>query len=210
LFSVSAATSLAEERSSGSLDVLLTTPLPARSIVLGKWWGTFRTVPLFAVPNALGIATVLVFDAEISNVLPLAGCRAALQFLLICAYGATITSLGLALAIWVRRVGRAVAWSITGFVFMAIAPLLAASQAGSRGAWIAVASPLAGLSSDWVDVFDANDASFAGSLGPCLLWIVIYTTTALVLRSLTLTTFDRSLGRVRQRGGLWSAPRKVA
>ena len=39
LLSVSAATSLAEERQRGSLDVLLATPLSTRSIVLGKWWG---------------------------------------------------------------------------------------------------------------------------------------------------------------------------
>src|SRR5262249_28570934 len=45
LLSVSAATSLAEERQRGSLDVLLATPLSTRSIVLGKWWGGFRGVP---------------------------------------------------------------------------------------------------------------------------------------------------------------------
>ena len=45
LLSVSAATSLAEERQRGSLDVLLATPLSTRSIVWGKWWGAFRGVP---------------------------------------------------------------------------------------------------------------------------------------------------------------------
>ena len=44
LLSVSAATSLAEERRAGSLDVLLTTPLSTRSILAGKWWGAFRQV----------------------------------------------------------------------------------------------------------------------------------------------------------------------
>jgi hypothetical protein len=37
LLSIPAATSLAEERQRGSLDVLLATPLSTRSIVLGKW-----------------------------------------------------------------------------------------------------------------------------------------------------------------------------
>ena len=41
LLSVSAATSLAEERVRGSLDVLLCTPLSTRSILVGKWWGSF-------------------------------------------------------------------------------------------------------------------------------------------------------------------------
>ena len=39
LLSVGAATSLAEERVRGSLDVLLSTPMSTRSILAGKWWG---------------------------------------------------------------------------------------------------------------------------------------------------------------------------
>ena len=39
LASLSAPTVLAEERVRGSLDVLLTTPLPTDRIVLSKWWG---------------------------------------------------------------------------------------------------------------------------------------------------------------------------
>ena len=49
LLSVTAATSLAEERACGSLDLLLSTPLSTRQIVLGKWLGAFRVVPLLAV-----------------------------------------------------------------------------------------------------------------------------------------------------------------
>src|SRR5205814_10237067 len=49
LLSVSAVTSLAEERQRGSLDVLLATPLSTRSIVLGKWRGAFRGVPPLTV-----------------------------------------------------------------------------------------------------------------------------------------------------------------
>ena len=44
LLSVGAATSLAEERVRGSLDVLLSTPMSTRSILAGKWWGSFRRV----------------------------------------------------------------------------------------------------------------------------------------------------------------------
>jgi ABC-2 family transporter protein len=54
MLSVSAATSLAEERQRGSLEVLMATPLPTRSIVWGKWWGTFRSVPrLLILPSLL-------------------------------------------------------------------------------------------------------------------------------------------------------------
>ncbi len=45
LLSVSAATSLAEERVRGSLDVLMSTPLSTREILAGKWWGSFRLAP---------------------------------------------------------------------------------------------------------------------------------------------------------------------
>ena len=49
LLSVSAATTLAEERDRGSLDVIMTTPLTTREIVWGKWWGTFAMVPRLAI-----------------------------------------------------------------------------------------------------------------------------------------------------------------
>ena len=49
LLSVNAATSLAEERMRGSLDVLLTTPLSTRSILAGKWAGASPNRSLAAV-----------------------------------------------------------------------------------------------------------------------------------------------------------------
>ena len=55
LHSVGAATSLAEERVRGSLDVLLATPMSTGSILAGKWWGTFRQVgPVLFWPAVLG------------------------------------------------------------------------------------------------------------------------------------------------------------
>ena len=86
LLSVSAATSLAEERQRGSLDVLMATPLPTRSIVWGKWWGTFRSVPpLLILPSLLTIALSF-HTGHLWGV--------ALMAALILAYGAAITSLG--------------------------------------------------------------------------------------------------------------------
>ena len=38
----------------GSLDLLMSTPLSTRTIVLGKWWAVFRVVPVLAVIPALG------------------------------------------------------------------------------------------------------------------------------------------------------------
>ena len=40
--SATAPTTLTEERVRGSLDILMSTPLSTRSIVLGKWWASYR------------------------------------------------------------------------------------------------------------------------------------------------------------------------
>ena len=50
-----APTSLAEERVRGSLDVLMTTPLSTRSILWGKWLGTYRVVLWLAVLPAVRV-----------------------------------------------------------------------------------------------------------------------------------------------------------
>src|SRR4029077_10708378 len=93
LLSVSAATSLAEERRRGSLDVLMATPLPSRAIVWGKWWGAFRAVPqLLVLPVVLATA----LSSHTGHYWGVA-----LVAALILAYGAALTSLGLALATWI-------------------------------------------------------------------------------------------------------------
>src|SRR5262245_14351700 len=89
LLSISAVTSLAEERQRGSLDMLLATPLSTRSIVLGKWWGAFRGVPPLTVLPVL-IAAAMATHTGFALGPVLIG-------VLVVAYGAAITSLGLAL-----------------------------------------------------------------------------------------------------------------
>ena len=96
LLSISAVTSLAEERQRGSLDVLLATPLSTRSIVLGKWWGAFRGVPPLTVLPVLIAAAMATHTGFALGPVLIGG--------LVVAYGAAITSLGLALATWLPRV----------------------------------------------------------------------------------------------------------
>ena len=101
---LAAATSTVEERARGSLDVLLSTPLPTRQIVLAKWWAAFRQVaPLLPIPTLV--------------VLPLAWTTgrwgmAALVPASLVAWAASTASLGLALATWVPRPARAVGASV--------------------------------------------------------------------------------------------------
>ena len=98
LLSVTTAAGLHEEPAHGSLDVLLATPLTSATIVWGKWRWAFRRVPLLAL---LPTVMTLLLSADGRWAGPL------LIMALILAQGAAVTSLGLALATWSRRAGRA-------------------------------------------------------------------------------------------------------
>ena len=82
----------------------MATPLSTRSIVWAKWRGAYRRVFSLAVLPAIVTAIGLNREHRFVGVSMVLG--------LILAYGAAITSLGLALATWVRRMGRAVALSV--------------------------------------------------------------------------------------------------
>ena len=109
---MSAATSLAEERMRASLDVLLTTPLSTRSILAGKWAGAFRIVPtlLFAP-----VVTGLLLAGESGRWI-----QYFLFVLLLLAYSAVIVSIGLALATWQSRLGRALASCVASYIALSI------------------------------------------------------------------------------------------
>jgi ABC-type transport system involved in multi-copper enzyme maturation permease subunit len=111
LLSASAGTVLSEERVRGSLDVLLSTPIRTSSIVWGKWWGASRRVfwlafwPTLVTMSCIGVDTPW-WKAGVAYLVPL----------LVIAQGAAITSLGLALATWLPKPGRAVTWTVTALV----------------------------------------------------------------------------------------------
>ncbi len=120
-----APTSLAEERVRGSLDVLMTTPLSTWSIVWGKWLGTYRIVLWLAVlPGIASLIVACLAHASFARFVPpslvdriTAPCLVVCEML---AYGAAITSMGLALATWVPRLGRAIAINVVIFVLITI------------------------------------------------------------------------------------------
>ena len=136
LVSMTAPTALAEERAQGSLDVLMTTPLSTDRIVLAKWWGAYRVVPALALLPAIGALIVGFAEPEIT--VPLArGARqpdplgwidrvafVCLPTALLLAQGAVVASFGLALATWMRRVGRAIAVSVASYAIIAIGWLI--------------------------------------------------------------------------------------
>jgi ABC-type transport system involved in multi-copper enzyme maturation permease subunit len=195
MLSVSSATSLSEERQRGSLDVLLTTPLPTRSIVWGKWWGSFRSVPpLLILPMAVCLAQAT-FHGRYWALPVLAA--------LILAYGAAITSLGLALATWIPRQGRAVGLSVGIYAFLCIAwiPIafiLFGDGLGSLGPGVASASPIMG-----VGIFSemiTTDPQWSSNLVGQTLWVLFWTVAnlgvAAALLLASFATFNRCLGRI--------------
>ena len=194
LLSVSAATSLAEERVRGSLDVLLSTPLSSRSILAGKWWGTFRQT-----------AHVLVWPAIVAGLLVAESGRWVSYLLLlglILAYGAVITSLGLALATWVSRLGRAVALCVSAYVVFSIGWLLIVALFFSTDQR---ACPWSREPALWRTLRHGYHFT-SGPTGPssvtmtsairfgAFIWILVDAGIALLLFMVTLATFDRLPG----------------
>ncbi|MFI5454328.1 MAG: hypothetical protein ACHRXM_02655 [Isosphaerales bacterium] len=201
LLSVSAATSLAEERAHGSLDVLLSTPLSTFSILVGKWWGAFRLVPHVLVWPALMTSFLLVDGGHWIRYLLLLG--------LILAYGAGIASLGLALATWVSRLGRAIALCVSTYVVFSfgwIFLIVLVFRRDSVGLSLVMGSPPYGIglatsavAASQRHFLDSADELAAG-VG-AVLWILIHGGVAVVLFAAVVATFDRCLGRISETAG---------
>jgi ABC-type transport system involved in multi-copper enzyme maturation permease subunit len=190
LFSAGAVTSLAEERAHGSLDLLLTTPLTTGQVLWGKWWGTFRVVPRLAVLPLLMIGPAVLLSGTVQS--------AALTAALILAYGAAFTSLGLALAVWVSRPGRAALLSATVCVLLTVGWLLFALLlfGHQRLEYLGMGSPWFGPGNLTFHARDyrMHDEVFTGALW----WTAGYLTAAAALMAVAFRSFERCLGRVRQ------------
>jgi ABC-type transport system involved in multi-copper enzyme maturation permease subunit len=157
MLSAVAPMSMSEERQRGSLDLLAATTLSTPTIVLGKWLGTLRHLALLVVapalmgfalatadkaPQPIPVGSAPRYYAEISGGALLVG--AGLLVATILVHGALIASIGLALATWMRRQGRAIAFGV-GFAVMVGAGwpiLIFASRMGPEGQGIASLSPI--------------------------------------------------------------------
>jgi ABC-type Na+ efflux pump permease subunit len=214
--SVSAASTLAEERDRGSLDVIMTTPLATREIVWGKWWGTFVMVPRLAIlPVWVAGGAALVSDGAMGVIL---------MICLILAYAAAITSAGLAVATWVPRLGRVIAITVMAYMLIAagwpllleVLPSLPAFRAiawQEPPSWegLSLASPFFGVyaTTEWASRLTFVSGGFgpSGSGVPwaqgfvtwAFFWIGVYLAVAATLLSATMRTFDRCMGRSAER-----------
>ncbi len=229
LLSLFSPTVLAEERARGSLDVLMTTPLSTDHIVMAKWRGAYRVVPALAILPAIGC--LLTAAGAVNHALPGRINRpvpapldavdyvayVSIPVAMLLAQGAVVTSVGLALATWIRRVGRAVAVSVTCCAFFAFGWIIIVElgtpvlewlgfvPANNRGAAqfivevLATACPAGGqiltfTTSSW----PPGQSRLAFYIGQV---IVLLATIgfALVILALTLATFDRCAGRSPER-----------
>jgi ABC-type transport system involved in multi-copper enzyme maturation permease subunit len=215
IFSAVAPMSLAEERQRGSLDVLLVTPLSTRTIVLGKWMGTFQRVPWLAIgPGimALALATAGPPTWVISPPVPdlsigerLLGVGLFVVTLLI--HGAAIASVGLLLATRIRRQSRAIGIGVTVSLLVTIGwPFLVFNTTQTSGPH----TPAAALSPVMVAADFANGLAFRTThfrdyMSSVILWDMLVAVVAIVLLEWTVRTFDRCLGRMPERSALWWA-----
>jgi ABC-type transport system involved in multi-copper enzyme maturation permease subunit len=197
LLSIAASTSLAEERAHGSLDLLLASPLPTHSILIGKWWGAFRSIGSLMIWAALFAGLLVAQSGRWFGVAFLLG--------LILSYGAFIASLGLALATWVSRLGRAVTLCVSAYVgfsigWIGLVSLLDPSELWER--YLCLGSPVFGAF--WV-VCGLTDTGVSPDptqdWPAALLWTLAHGAIALVLFAATLRTFDRCVGRGARAAG---------
>jgi ABC-type transport system involved in multi-copper enzyme maturation permease subunit len=190
LLRVTAATSLAEERVRGSLDTLMATPLSTLQIVIGKWLGTFRR------SASLAILPVLVI---VGGAGPMGGrvLLALLTIAFVLTAGAAITSLGLAMATWSPRLGRAVGLTVTIYVLIAVGwmflmMMLISGPPSAEG-------PMMGSPFFWVGELTFELVSRGLRVDHivwAIIWTIAYSVVAVALLAATLATFNRCLGRV--------------
>ena len=182
--------------------------MSTRSIVWGKWWGAFRRVPWLAFWPTLVAFSLLQPNSQ--------GWMVALVYLtpmLIIAQGAALAGLGLALATWISRAGRAVSWTISALVASVIGwPVVAflvfpnTSNTSSRDLQLAIVmgSPFYNAAMPTVTLENHSRGGMPGSMENgifqgSIAWTMAYASMALALYLATLRTFDRCLGRTSER-----------
>lgn len=211
LLSAAAPAPLAEERAHGSLDLLLTTPLRTSDILWAKWRAAFRTVPRLA---ALPLLTLVAVPGDARHWVPplehfgllLADDRRLKVILLLCglflAYGTALTSLGLAVATWMSRLGRAITCTVTAYVLVTIGwPFLImflAKKSETSLSFI-MGSPFAGMAFVSSMEHMGSGSESAAIIRGAVCWIAVYLSAALILYLATWATFDRCLGRTTHR-----------
>ena len=176
----------------GSLDLLMTTMLSTRQIVLGKWLGIYRAVPLLAALPAMVAFGFVYKEPERWPYVSL------IIFYVLCA-GAAMTSLGLAIATWVRRVGTAVTATVSVYVFITLGPIFLVFLLypfGLRSEGVFMASPFAWSALMTAKVVIEKPSQLDLIAESAVTWSLVLGTMRCALVA-TLASFDRPFGRIR-------------
>jgi ABC-type transport system involved in multi-copper enzyme maturation permease subunit len=207
--------SMAEERQRGSLDILAATALSTRTIVVGKWLGTFRLVLLMAIGPGL-MALAMATARSPANFAPARGlppdfyrvptlgarCYGVIVLIAtIVAHGALITSVGLAMAVWIKRQSRAIAMSVGSFILVTAAwPTVVSNVANpDQSRILASLSPVVACVQFANYFTNRGYAFFRGLLWCGTFWAVEVFALAMGLLWLTVLTFDRCFDRIPDR-----------
>lgn len=210
LIAVRTPAALVEERTRGSLDVLMTTPLSTREIVEGKWWGAFRTSALLTLfPGLVTTLAMFRYLAYLPSVWQMKIellLVPALMTLLILSYATFLTSLGLALATWLKKLGRALALTVVVHVLLTLGLPMLVFALGNTGRNEGLDFAVMCGSSFWGPGLlmvslerpgvgpSADGFPFAFTFG-AFLWSVAFFVASLLLLLATVATFDRCMGR---------------
>jgi hypothetical protein len=117
-----------------------------------------------------------------------------LLFVLAC--GAAVTGLGLALATWCARLGRAVALTVTAYLLVAVGWLFVGLwfRRGPDGEGLLMASPFFCAGQLAADL--CRSGNMRGHIEWAVFWTLAYGMAALAFLGAALATFNRCLGRV--------------
>jgi ABC-type transport system involved in multi-copper enzyme maturation permease subunit len=195
LVSAASVTLLSDERlDPEKLDLLLVSPLSTQAIIESKWWAAFRLLPLLVLmPVAMGAVRAHNGDGGWWGLLLIAG--------LVFVQGAFITTVGLALSVWIPSQRKAMVVSVLIYIALAIPGAFALTvpspEMTETLAGLAAGSPLwaAGYPiQEYIDVFFFRPRA-QSCMNWSILWIIVYTVASIVTLLVTLATSDRCLGR---------------
>ena len=201
LVSVTSVTSLQEERSHGSIDVLLTTPLSTLQVFWGKWWGSFCLVLLLTVlPTALSFAPLLAFflgltRAEGAPFYNIAGSFILMPLVISC-YGAAVVSLGLALAIWIKGPGKAMAASVILYLVPTVGFIVTPLFFNSGEDFKTLGSSFMAAGFLTIIGLEPTPAAEFAVIPWLMIWSIVYAIVAGFTSLMAYRSFDRCLERM--------------
>jgi ABC-type transport system involved in multi-copper enzyme maturation permease subunit len=185
-----AATSLVDEQGGRSLELLLSTPLSTRRILVGKWLGVLRKAPSVAIlPTFLIAANALVSNGAI-------GWGPLRLFMFVLCAGGAVAGVGLAMATRLSRPGWAVGGVVWVWVLLTILwPGLAVFVMGPGAGKLVMGSPFL-----WAAIASGSQPrGFHHPVSWELFWIVFYGLAGVGLLLSTMRGFERRLNRVDER-----------